>query len=78
MNRIRFILSPSAGAYRTPALPQFDKETLSALFASIGKAVAAAPDAVPIKVLGALCEAQALTLDRMGGQAPRLPDQVGL
>ena len=56
---------------------QFDKDVLTSLFSAIGKAVTSAPDSLTPKVLAALFEAQTLTLDRMGAQGPKLPDQVG-
>lgn len=57
-------------------LQQFDKDVLTSLFSGIGKAVSSAPDSLTPKVLAALFEAQTLTLDRMGAQGPKLPDQV--
>lgn len=53
-----------------------DKEALSALLAAAGAAVAAAPDGVSVQDLAVLCEAQTLAIDKWGGQAPKLPEQV--
>lgn len=52
------------------------KDLLTGLFNAAATAIAAAPDSVSIPYLGRLCEAQTIVLDRMGGNAPKLPDQV--
>ncbi|GBF92217.1 hypothetical protein Rsub_05299 [Raphidocelis subcapitata] len=53
-----------------------DKDAFAALLSAAGAAVAAAPDCVSVQALAALCEAQTLAIDRLGTQAPKLPDQV--
>lgn len=53
-----------------------DKDALAALLAAAGGAISAAPDSVSVQALATLCEAQTLILDRLGAQAPKLPDQV--
>ena len=58
------------------ALLGADAAALAPPLAAAGAAVAAAPDCVPVQALAALCEAQTLALDRLGSNAPKLPEQV--
>jgi hypothetical protein len=55
---------------------QADKELHGALFAALGAALTAAPDSVPVRALALLAEAQLMVGDKLGGAAPKLPDQV--
>lgn len=48
------------------------------LFKELGAALSAAPDSVSVPLLGYLAEAQLLVADKLGGQAPKLPEQVGV
>jgi hypothetical protein len=58
------------------ALLQADKDLYASLFSAVGAALTAAPDCVPVPLLACLAEAQLLVNDKMGGQAPKLPEQV--
>ncbi len=64
-------------ASRTPSSnSQADKELHAALFSALGGALTAAPDSVPVQALALLAEAQLMVADKLGGAAPKLPDQV--
>lgn len=58
------------------SLLQADKNLYASLFNAVGAALSAAPDCVPVPLLACLAEAQLLVADKMGGQAPKLPEQV--
>jgi hypothetical protein len=55
---------------------QADKDLYASLFNAVGAAVTSAPDCVPVPLLACLAEAQLLVADKLGAQAPKLPEQV--
>eukprot|EP00879_Flechtneria_rotunda_P001647 GHRR01001807.1.p1 GENE.GHRR01001807.1~~GHRR01001807.1.p1 ORF type:complete len:551 (+),score=256.25 GHRR01001807.1:137-1789(+) len=63
-------------AWSLALLGQGDKDLYSSLFGVLGSAIAAAPDSASIPLLAKLAEAQMLVADKLGGQAPKLPEQV--
>lgn len=57
---------------------QADKDLYAGLFKELGASLSTAPDAVSVPLLGYLAEAQLMVSDKLGAQAPKLPDQVNL
>lgn len=53
-----------------------DKDVFGALFSALGAQLAAAPDSLPVQQLALLAEAQVMVGDKLGAQAPKLPEQV--
>ncbi|KAF8059097.1 hypothetical protein HT031_005269 [Scenedesmus sp. PABB004] len=53
-----------------------DKDLYAGLFTALGGALSSAPDSVSVPLLAQLAEAQLLVADKLGAQAPKLPEQV--